>query len=284
MGVSICAIACGFAFVINTTLTLWVSIRYGIQHGLGTIKEGNCKDTKILNLWLHIVINGLSTILLGTSNCTMQCLVAPTRGEIDRAHRRHDWLDIGVPSMCNLTKIPRKKSVLWSLLALSGIPLHLLYNSTIFQTLSVQQYAIFAGSTEYFGQATQNSSSIIKKEFGSNYQDLKNMTAWERVENQNCIKAYSHQIVSERGAILAISSAVNTSKPLVMINDTSSMDPYSSKSGSHLYDWLCSNYQDEGHYRPVNFTGYWCDPGTLETKEREQLDAVGQFNGQPASR
>lgn len=39
--------------------------------------------------------------------------------------------------------------ILWWLLALSSIPLHLLYNSTVFSTLSTQEYNVFLVSDDY---------------------------------------------------------------------------------------------------------------------------------------
>ena len=52
----------------------------------------------------------------------MQCLGSPTRDEIDKAHAKGRWLDIGVPTMRNLLNINAKRTVLWVLLALSSAP------------------------------------------------------------------------------------------------------------------------------------------------------------------
>jgi hypothetical protein len=72
------------------------------------------------------LINGLGTLLLAASNACMQCLSAPTRQDIDGAHAKHDWLDVGVISPRNLFRVKWWRSVLWFFLALSSIPLHLL--------------------------------------------------------------------------------------------------------------------------------------------------------------
>lgn len=91
-----------------------------------TVFEGNCNKTKRLNIGLHFLLNILSTVLLGASNYAMQCLAAPTRPEIDRAHTKWQWLDIGVPSIRNIFSISRKRIALWTLLVLSSFPLHLM--------------------------------------------------------------------------------------------------------------------------------------------------------------
>jgi len=72
------------------------------------------------------MINILSTLLLSASNYCMQCMSAPTRKEVDEAHAGRKWLDIGIQSLRNVSKIEKKRGVLYCLLAFSSIPLHLL--------------------------------------------------------------------------------------------------------------------------------------------------------------
>jgi hypothetical protein len=79
---------------------------------------------KRLDLWLHLLINLLSTGLLMASNYCMQLQAAPTRADIDRAHARGQWLDIGVPSLRNFGKIGRWRKFTWLLLAFSSLPIH----------------------------------------------------------------------------------------------------------------------------------------------------------------
>lgn len=142
-GVFFCAVASGTVFLVNLIVTIWATNTYDIASGLGTIQDGSCNRTNSLATWLHLAINVLSTLLLGCSNYTMQCLASPTRKEIDRAHRQNKWLDIGVPSTRNLLRISRWRLALWCLIAMSSIPLHLLYNSAVFSTLSAREYSVF---------------------------------------------------------------------------------------------------------------------------------------------
>ncbi|KAJ3944125.1 uncharacterized protein N0V96_005650 [Colletotrichum fioriniae] len=44
----------------------------------------------------------------------MQCLMAPTRPEIDDAHARQHWLDVGVASVRNFWNITWKKKIVWN--------------------------------------------------------------------------------------------------------------------------------------------------------------------------
>lgn len=99
------------------------------DHGSGdqiTIFTGDCGKTRRISAGAHVVINILSTLLLATSNACMQSLNAPTRSEIDKAHERGIWLDIGTQSLRNFRYLPFKRGILYLMLGASSIPLHML--------------------------------------------------------------------------------------------------------------------------------------------------------------
>ena len=117
--------------LINVSLTIYVatSPEYKMERGTRTLYSGSCAKSMIIGLWLHLGINVLCTVLLSRSNYTQQCLTAPTRSEIDAAHARRRWMDIGVPSIRNLFRIKGKRTLLWIAIGITSIPLHLLYVS-----------------------------------------------------------------------------------------------------------------------------------------------------------
>lgn len=132
-GAGLAALTAAITFIINLTVGIWAATRAGSdsEYNSGILVEiyhGSCDKTKTMNTWSHLGINVVSTGLLAGSNFCMQCLVAPTRQEVDRAHRQSPpiWLDIGLPSIRNLKSIERRRTVLWALLAVSSLPLHLL--------------------------------------------------------------------------------------------------------------------------------------------------------------
>ena len=55
---------------------------------------------------------------------TQQCLAAPTRSEIDAAHTRRQWMDIGIPSIRNLFRIKAER-MLWIAIGITSVLLHL---------------------------------------------------------------------------------------------------------------------------------------------------------------
>jgi hypothetical protein len=123
------AIAVSVVFLINLVVTIVFSARKD-----GVLFDGDCDRASRLNTGLHLLINILSTVLLSSSNYCMQCLSAPTRKEVDEAHGKGKWLDIGVQSVHNLRHIyntDRKRAVVWFLIGLSSLPLHLLWVAPI---------------------------------------------------------------------------------------------------------------------------------------------------------
>ncbi|KAK9420702.1 hypothetical protein SUNI508_00793 [Seiridium unicorne] len=98
--------------------------------------EGGCDGGSATqtNVALHLLLNIVSTAVFASSNFFMQVLNSPSREEVDRAHATGSYLGIGVPSMRNAFRVGRFKTVGWIFLLLSSIPMHLLFNSMIFQT------------------------------------------------------------------------------------------------------------------------------------------------------
>ena len=128
-GVLACATSVVTVLFINIGLTIYATTnpKYKMERGTGTLYEGSCGKSRTIGLWLHLGINALSTLLLSGSNYTQQCLAAPARSEIDAAHSRRLWMDIGVPSIRNLFRIKPERTLLWIAIGITSIPLHLLY-------------------------------------------------------------------------------------------------------------------------------------------------------------
>ena len=212
-GVMCCACTSAFVLLTNLVATIWGVRAFGIQGGIGTIQDGNCSTTTKLGFWLHLIINGLSTLLLGASNYSMQCLSSPTRSEIDKAHRQGVWLDIGVPSVKNLRRISTSRIAFWWLLAISTIPLHLFYNSAVFSSLYSLEYHVWVVPVDFPDETAfsyYNGSQASQLYY--QYQQFRaNATLFQRLENRACLEAYSNSIVSDRGTVLLVSSHNATS-------------------------------------------------------------------------
>ncbi|KAF2831463.1 hypothetical protein CC86DRAFT_314833 [Ophiobolus disseminans] len=125
----------------------------GFENGFAVPMSGLAEDMSRWSSAIHIVVNALSTLLLAASNYTMQVLSSPTRKDIDKAHAKSAHLDIGVLSTRNLSRIPRRRLLLFFLMGLSSIPIHLFYNSAVFYIGANNEYdirTIQLGSASYF--------------------------------------------------------------------------------------------------------------------------------------
>jgi hypothetical protein len=125
MGLLFCAIVTAFLFTGKATQS---PLR---QHFFYT---ADCSTTNALNLVVHLLLNILSTMILSSSNFFMQILNAPSRDEVNRNHAKNRSVEIGVPSLRNAFLLRRFKTVAWLVLAATSLPVHLFFNSAVFET------------------------------------------------------------------------------------------------------------------------------------------------------
>lgn len=132
-GVLLCAKATTALLLLNI---IFIAVAAGLSNrnlenrafsSFQVMYEGSCVLSKRWNVALHLIINVLSTGILGASNYCMQSLVAPSREEVDKYHARGRWLDIGCSSVRNLFVIGRSRLALWLVLLVTATPFHLLY-------------------------------------------------------------------------------------------------------------------------------------------------------------
>jgi hypothetical protein len=209
----------------NVGLLTWAATTHNIEKGIGTLCLGECGTIAKWNVGLHVLINILSTVLLGASNYAMQCLTSPTRAECDMAHARRDWLDIGVAGIRNLTKISHRRRALWILLAISSIPIHLLFNSAIFKTLDANEYDYLVVREEFLegalitGDYDPNGTTMTVPQRAEDliplqgflestqqrYDDSKSF--YDLLSPQECISSYGTPFVSGHSNLFLVTSS-----------------------------------------------------------------------------
>lgn len=128
------SIVVSFFALILISLMIWVYASSDSRIDTWIFYLGDCSQGSRINVVLHLIINLISTLIIASSNFFMQILNAPTRKEVDTAHQQRSWLEIGVPSMRNVLHVSRLKTLCWILFNLSSIPIHLVFNSAIFET------------------------------------------------------------------------------------------------------------------------------------------------------
>ncbi|KAG0126958.1 hypothetical protein HOY82DRAFT_626513 [Tuber indicum] len=176
-GVLACAASATVVLFINVGLTIYAATNreYRMEGGVGTLYSGSCDKSRTIGMWLHLGINLLSTILLSGSNYTQQCLASPTRSEIDAAHARRRWMDIGVPSLRNLFRIKWERTLLWIAIGVTSIPLHLLYNSAVYNSIGANDFVVTMVTNDYFESGTYSNMTEALLGF---YRGAYNITSW----------------------------------------------------------------------------------------------------------
>ncbi|KAJ5780256.1 hypothetical protein N7457_005416 [Penicillium paradoxum] len=223
----------------------------GKHHGRNTVLyEGDCEKVHHLGVGLHLLINLLSTSLLSASNYGMQCLAAPTRQVIDKAHKAGRWLDIGVPSVRNLFRVSKGRSVLWLCLAFSSLPFHLIYNSAIYQTTAVSAYDVFAGSGSLaekdWPDLNLTGTDITPRKNhslqGLFYAAQNGSKAVTPLSNNDCLNAFGKTYQSTYNKLLLINSAMENNNTYTFVDTQHVFNPLENEHGPDggPYEWICT--------------------------------------------
>ena len=242
------SIAALVTFLINLSFTIWASVSTN-----SVLADSDCKSIKILNTGLHVLVNILSTILLAGSNYCMQCLSAPTRSQVDAAHKSGKWLDIGVSSLRNVFTGHGGRSgwrvTLWFLLGISSLPLHLLYNSAVFQSLSMNTYGIWLMSEGWIesGNIAGLREDEANKETLDYLSTALSKGALRRLSGAACLDAYSAPFQSTRSHLILVTGqeAKKDTTPFGMAKDHVHffVDDMDRCGNTQAYQWMCNQYQ-----------------------------------------
>jgi hypothetical protein len=114
-----------FATVALTLMVIF-TMEYAPEGDVGTFMTGNCLTVSRWNSFWHAVMNLASMLFLGAGNYCMQVLVAPSRAEVDKAHREGRSMDIGIHSFGNILRISSKRRITWFILGVVSTSMHLL--------------------------------------------------------------------------------------------------------------------------------------------------------------
>lgn len=112
--------------ITNFILAIVASAKHGHNTPLVVFFEGKYARVNTRDMYFQVGTCILSDLLLDASTLCMQLLAAPTRQQVDAAHRCGKWLDVEVSSWRNLRHISGHRQVLWWCLGTTSIPLHLM--------------------------------------------------------------------------------------------------------------------------------------------------------------
>ena len=187
----------------------------------------------------------------------MQCLSSPTRQDIDKAHAQLNWLDIGIPSIRNLRRITGKRIIFWWLLAISSLPLHLIYNSAVFDTLVFEEYTVYVVAKEFESGAPYDIDSIPYYGMSGAYpfnvpvgsawvldiksrldtlRELSSNNALKKLSGEKCIRQYGTGFSPKYKDLLAVSATSNITNSLLYF-DMGNGPP---RPRQDISSWYCS--------------------------------------------
>ncbi|KAF5381867.1 hypothetical protein D9757_008366 [Collybiopsis confluens] len=258
----------------NIVILVWIATK-SAGSAIGIAFQGDCDTVDRYSVGIHLVINVLSTMLLGASNYMMQTLCAPTRAEVDRAHEKGIWLDVGLQSIKNLKYASRMKRGLWVALSISSIPLHLLcvmdcyetslglkhssfsYNSLFFWTINAEEYPVILAMGPDLRTMTPNADGRYNWTcgYGGCPGDVREaeLSQWDVLSNPECIGAYATDFVSDRATVVPVvgeyvsngSLAVRSAGMDIIMGGVGAVD-------QDPFEWICSS-------GPLDCTSGWKD-------------------------
>ncbi|KAL4785975.1 hypothetical protein BJX76DRAFT_355568 [Aspergillus varians] len=217
------------------------------------LHTGTCSAAKHWTTGLHLVINILSTVLLGASNYCLQCLASPSRDQVDEAHGKRVWVRIGMPNVWDLLVRQRgRRAVLGWILVGTSVPVHLIYNSAIFFSFGPTKYAVVVAQGPVGPVGGNNMSSDFETCFERVVgMDMDAFDAdvgrgdLEMLSNEECIDTFAQDYVSgQRMVVLVTDEAMPESEPVVFMGSGNSVAGGFNSKGSSTFDWMCGgDYQ-----------------------------------------
>ncbi|KAL5338375.1 hypothetical protein BJX70DRAFT_366905 [Aspergillus crustosus] len=275
-GITICSWIISVVLFLNILLTIIAAGLAYSQNGetefaFASLYMGKCSVAKNWSTGIHLVINILSTALLGASNYCMQCLASPSREQVDEAHGRRTWVRIGIPNIWNLLRRQRgKRQILGWILFMTSVPIHLIYNSVIFFSLAPMEYTVLSARE---GSLGGNISADFEECFLQNarvdlatYNDAVNESRFKSLSKKECIDTFAQDYVSGQSLLVLVTNdSISDREPMTWIGRGNSMsfEDKSSSSFSWLcdYDYNCDKGKAEQRTNDWSVTGYeWWTP------------------------
>jgi len=175
----------------------------------GVLYSGDCRTINRLTVSIALIVNIIATAMIASSNYMMQCLIAPTASELQKAHANLRYLRIGVSSPMNLEHISWRKALMWCLMALTSVPVHLLFNSAFYGALQANNYAIALFSSDFQNSAlwTECPSSPDENGWANLTCKIYNeIQLYENISVSDCINRYSAPLIDRYSNVVLVSS------------------------------------------------------------------------------
>ncbi|KAK4195080.1 hypothetical protein QBC40DRAFT_237267 [Triangularia verruculosa] len=226
----------GFVILIAGFVCLILAIsKASLAGGPGgrlAIFTGDCAAATRVDWGLHAVINAFGVVLLAGAHYVFQVLSSPTRGEVDEAHGKWQWLDIGVPSFRNLRFIARMRVVLAVVVLGSAAVTQIMYNAVIFTSQTAPEFKAAVVTDAFtrgasFSNATENNSSGLSRLQILGLQRQPSSMEMANLTRSDCFVQLDRTLETDISAVLLVSN-INSPSSLLQTAVGSRTSPFSS--------------------------------------------------------
>ncbi|KAK3899776.1 hypothetical protein C8A05DRAFT_36590, partial [Staphylotrichum tortipilum] len=202
----------GMFLVLITGFVCLIIAISGVPLGAGrsAIFVGGCGTTVGIDMGLHVVISVFVVGILAAANYAFQVLGSPTREEVDAAHTRRDWLDVGVPSLRNLGRIAGRRAVLAVLLVTAAVLTQVLYNAVVYVSDTAPNFKAalvsesFVGGAPFANDIPNNMGRLSRPDLLI-LQQLVGRDELIRLSTARCIGQFGGAFQTDYSAVLLIS-------------------------------------------------------------------------------
>ncbi|KAF7550537.1 hypothetical protein G7Z17_g5652 [Cylindrodendrum hubeiense] len=209
-GVTLNALLAFLVFVAAILCLALAGAKGKISGGGSSVVDGDAGKVRGANWGVHAVVNVFAIVLIAGANYVVQILSSPTRCEVDIAHEKSTWVDIGIPSLRNLGLISSTRAALSAILLVIAVGSQIIYNSLIFTTHSAAATNMALVSTSFIQSGSLSSNIDLN---GMSRSELANLQTQAKDDNlirltsEKCISTFNDLFQTEYDGVLIISKS-----------------------------------------------------------------------------
>ncbi|KAF4458018.1 hypothetical protein F53441_172 [Fusarium austroafricanum] len=124
-----------FLILVASIVCLAIASAQGHMSTWGSsLMEGSSTTVEGIARGIVAAVNVFAIVLIAGANYVVQILNSPTRAEVDNAHSTFKWLDIGIPSLRNMSLISSTRATLSGVMMAFALLSQVIYNAIIITT------------------------------------------------------------------------------------------------------------------------------------------------------
>ncbi|KAL8391994.1 hypothetical protein RB595_002271 [Gaeumannomyces hyphopodioides] len=222
-GVELNALLALLIFVVGLACLVWAVASSKILVGGGgdaTVFAGSCEAASRVSWGLHALVNVLGLALLAGASYVYQVLSSPDRAEVDAAHAKAKWLDIGIPSLRNLAHISTLRVFVALVLVVTAVLTQIIYNAVIFTSQTGVGYNLVVVSQPFlsgaqFSNASSNNDGGLGRVEILALQDQASRNQLVRMSTADCLGRFAGSLEPEFRAVVMVTGQGSSDSSLV---------------------------------------------------------------------